>query len=182
MAYVTVIDDDGEPKALPAEEAWQQSAIFLAWWEPVGGQVRMSGTLEAGGLEQITQTIDTTTGVLNMLASGNRQETPVPFTVVGTAESLTFHVIWNTPDLPGGMAGHEQAKRTFTRENVPVKLVGVYSNVGAGLYTHYGDPLHVHVMLSENGQIITGHVDAIELTGGATVQIGGDSKEMFRPE
>ncbi len=50
---------------------------------------------------------------------------------------------------------------------MPVTLLGFYSRPQEGVITHPGDPLHVHAVLTLDGEPVSGHVDVLRLTEGA---------------
>lgn len=93
----------------------------------------------------------------------------IPLRIEGGVASVDWHVIDGTL-LPEGSASHEDheaasVKGTLVGGN-PV-IVGFYSTMHAGVFTHGGEFLHLHVVDEEHQ--VAGHVDGLELLAGATV-------------
>ena len=93
-------------------------------------------------------------------------------TVLLDAEALGFHVVRKESDEDFGPEQHRRAMKKFDRHDLPVRLVGFYSRMHGGVFTHRGEPLHLHaVMPSDDGSTISGHVESVSLQAGATIKL-----------
>ncbi len=93
----------------------------------------------------------------------------IPMKIEGGVASVDWHVIDGSL-LPEGSASHEDHEAASVKDTLvagnPV-IVGFYSTMHAGVITHGGEFLHLHVVDEERA--VAGHVDAIELLAGATI-------------
>ena len=97
-------------------------------------------------------------------------KTAFPFRILGAATVLDYHVIFKTGHGHHGPHAHHKAKIPFTANGEEAKIVGVWANeASVGVYTHEGRRTHMHVVL--NDQSGAGHVDALTIAAGMTLQL-----------
>ncbi|MCZ6837069.1 MAG: hypothetical protein O7G85_14930 [Planctomycetota bacterium] len=53
-------------------------------------------------------------------------------------------------------------------------IVGFFALDAAGVMTHHGTSIHIHAILSINGNTITGHIDRVSVLPGAILRIPGE--------
>ncbi|MCC5932902.1 MAG: acetolactate decarboxylase [Balneolales bacterium] len=139
-----------------------EAAAFMVWaevedWQgfPVADSVRTFAQLETfAALQAETFGLDT------------RQ--PFPFGLTGTAAELVWHVI----DWPEDDPVHTHEKHMVTGPhgvltNIPVEVLGFYSDSHHGIFTHHSTNMHLHFVSHEENE--AGHVDDITLSSGATL-------------
>lgn len=85
---------------------------------------------------------------------------PFAFALHGKVEELEYHVL-SPSKQANGKANHKDGSFSKTISDTVVTLVGFYSNKHAGVFTHKGARVHVHVLDGE----YTGHVDKLKLEG-----------------
>lgn len=165
--HLTQVNDAGVPVAVPDDEAWKKSAIFLVWaqvelWSehPVSAPIG-----DMGGLRTQIERAAKEAGI-------DLEKSAFPVLVEGDAEALGFHVVRKESDEDFGPEQHRRAMKKFDRHDLPVRLVGFYSRMHGGVFTHRGEPLHLHaVMPSDDGSTISGHVESVSLQAGATIKL-----------
>jgi acetolactate decarboxylase len=97
-------------------------------------------------------------------------EKPFPFRIKAQAKKLEYHIImkdWSITEHNHDI--HKASKRIYAMEDTPVELLGFYSRMHEGVFTHKGDFIHVHFV--QEDQKISGHVDHIELKGKITLAL-----------
>jgi acetolactate decarboxylase len=148
--YLTVIDSLGQPMPSNSENF---TAPFLVWaqvkhWHPIGEIASISGN------KQLEKEIERVA-----LKAGLDINIPFPFLLKGIPTDIEYHII-SKPEsqLTHSHDLHKEAKVSFRIADEEVVLVGFYSRLHEGIFTHANDYIHTHIIL-QNG--ITGHVDAI---------------------
>ena len=102
------------------------------------------------------------------VAAGLDPEAPFPFRIEGRASALTYHVMDLAPGAEHSHATHRQSARTFTADGADARVVGFWGgSVGEGVFTHRGQPSHMHVVLADG----SGHVDSLRVPEGATLYL-----------
>ncbi len=162
---ITVIDGvahvgEVRDNAFTSSQRADASAPFLVWanvreWsrQPLPSDALTSASLEAR-----------LPGILG--DAGFDPAQPVPFRIEGVATTLSFHVLHQvTGDAPGGEA-HDRAKVHGEIADVPVQLVGFYSEEHRGVFTPGSSDFHIH-FVTDGAR--SGHVEAFELHPGATL-------------
>lgn len=97
---------------------------------------------------------------------------PFPFVIDGVVERLEIHVVngfcphGSDPATIGG-----EPWRWSTNEPLIARIVGFYAAGAAGVLTHHGTAIHVHALVEGDGRVLTGHIDAVTLRPGASLQI-----------
>ena len=96
---------------------------------------------------------------------------PFPFIIDGVARKYELHVINGfcpvaTPDL----APEEQPWRT-RGESTALKVVGFFARGEQGVMTHHGSNLHIHAIIYDGDEIISVHLDAIEMDSGSVLSV-----------
>ncbi|MFC0658037.1 FmdE family protein [Mongoliitalea lutea] len=83
---------------------------------------------------------------------------PFFFKLVGTFDEMVTHIVTpRSPEVEGFKPGRNQ--ENYKHQNESGELIGVYSQVGKGIYTPQSSHLHVHLINKE--QSFTGHLDKI---------------------
>jgi acetolactate decarboxylase len=84
-----------------------------------------------------------------------------PFMAWVASSTGKGHVMNEALRLNSENRGHSDAKFSFGWSAQPTQMLGFFSPVHAGVFTHHGDRLHIHFRLGNKYQ--GGHVDAIEV-------------------
>jgi len=117
-------------------------------------------------LERAVRDIAATTGV--------DVTRPFAFVIEGELTALDMHVINRACPAAAGR-GEDDGPHAPWRLHlgVPTKatLVGFYAQGREGEMTHHGTNAHIHALLDHNGSTITGHVETVAVTAGATVRV-----------
>jgi acetolactate decarboxylase len=85
---------------------------------------------------------------------------PFAFALHGKVGELEYHVLAPTTQTDT-RKNHKAGAFSNTIRDTEVTLVGFYSNKHAGVFTHKGARVHVHVV----DGVHTGHVDSMKLNG-----------------
>jgi acetolactate decarboxylase len=85
---------------------------------------------------------------------------PFAFALHGKVGELQYHVLSPTIQTES-IKNHKAGAFSKTISNTEVTLVGFYSHQHAGVFTHKGTRVHVHVV----DGVHTGHVDSMKLNG-----------------
>jgi acetolactate decarboxylase len=87
-----------------------------------------------------------------------------PFRLIGTAMEVGWHVIdWPAGDRVHTHAKHQAASLRGRLQGEPMEILGFYSQVHQGIFTHHGQPTHLHVLA--RSRAVAGHVDDLTLHG-----------------
>lgn len=100
---------------------------------------------------------------------------PVPFRIVGRAERVELHVIWQDAATPPGKEAHDTAKVPAVLSEADVAIVGFWSDLHRGVFTPAFSDIHMHVV-SVDGET-TGHVEGVRLAPGAVLLLPDRSAE-----
>jgi acetolactate decarboxylase len=92
---------------------------------------------------------------------------PFPFRVMGKPDLMKLHVVNKTDNRPFRHEDHEKIKVSFTLQNTAVEIIGFYSEMHHGVFTHHDSNVHMHAK-TEDGKI-AGHVDTLKMMGGLTL-------------
>jgi len=96
---------------------------------------------------------------------GVNPSAPFPFKMRVSSAQIDYHIMNNTEVGDQIKRPHKELMVHFQIRNRPATLIGVYSTEHAGVFTHHGETIHVHVV-SEDGKD-TGHVDGATFGPGA---------------
>jgi acetolactate decarboxylase len=115
---------------------------------------------------------DLTQKIVSTLAASHWPDTgALPFKIEGNIKRVDWHVI-DGSRLPPGQASHEDHENAAVSGSLeggsPV-LVGFYSTQHAGVITHGGVRLHVHMIDSQRR--ITGHVEDALIGAGSILSL-----------
>lgn len=93
-----------------------------------------------------------------------------PFLIQGVVEKLRWHVIDGTRLSEGASshADHQAASVRGEQARGVATLVGFYSAVDQGVFTHRGSRTHVHAVIEDPA--VTGHVDHVVLPAGTAIR------------
>ncbi|MBT7640275.1 MAG: hypothetical protein HN598_07300 [Planctomycetes bacterium] len=96
---------------------------------------------------------------------------PFPFFIEGVASSYQIHVINGycpvaTPDL----APEDQPWRQHGASTA-LRVVGFFARDQHGVMTHHGSNLHIHAIIVNGDEWISGHLDEVEMAEGATLSV-----------
>ncbi len=95
----------------------------------------------------------------------------LPFKIEGAIERVDWHVI-DGSRLPEGEASHDDYEQASVQGSLvggSPTLVGFYSTQHAGVITHGGVRLHVHVIDADRG--VTGHVEDALIGAGSILSL-----------
>lgn len=95
---------------------------------------------------------------------------PVPFIIEGTAVELELHVLNGACPFADPPPAAERAPYRAALGHTEVTLVGLYAEGAAGVLTHHGSSLHVHVLTGGPASVV-GHVDGLRLLEGARLRV-----------
>lgn len=100
---------------------------------------------------------------------GINTDKPFTFALKGTVNELQYHVL---SPLPVGSVSKNHKAGAFveTLQKAEVILVGFYSKNHAGVFTHKGARIHLHVINREH----TGHVDSLKLNNQMEIEFAFD--------
>ena len=151
-----------EGDAVLTAPSWRERACFLVWaqveaWH--GRPLRAATDLDRIEAEVVGLARE----------AGLDPGRPLPFRALGTASSVTFHVLDKRDGLPHNPERHEQAKVRRVLEGVPVELVGFYSRQHRGVFTPRESNVHVHLRTGDGRA--SGHLEAIRLDPGARIGV-----------
>ena len=98
---------------------------------------------------------------------------PHMFRIEGTLADLRLHVIAGECPIRARMLGEEMTSPpiVFELPMTQATIVGVFAEDAAGDITHMGSDTHMHVLLEQDGQMMTGHVESVAIRQGSTLQI-----------
>jgi hypothetical protein len=103
-------------------------------------------------------------------AAGGAGRGPFMFAIDATATVIRAHVI-------AGSCAHAdpdaEALRLSIDSPLVVRVVGLYAEGAPGILTHHGSRLHMHAILTFEGERMTAHVDSISLAAGARLTVPG---------
>jgi acetolactate decarboxylase len=100
---------------------------------------------------------------------GRDAQTRVPFQIIGTFPSLSWHVV-DGSRLHGPITSHEDHLRAADRmraNGVEARLLGFYSAHDQGVFTHAGSRTHVHGVLED--PLRMGHIDDAAIAAGSVL-------------
>jgi acetolactate decarboxylase len=97
---------------------------------------------------------------------------PFPFRIEGELSTLDMHVINGFCPHSEGEATTANQPWTFTgAPPARVSIVGFYATGSEGEMTHHGTAIHAHAVVPTDAGRITGHVDALAVSAGATLML-----------
>ena len=97
-------------------------------------------------------------------------KSPFPFLLEGEFKSLNWHVInWPDGDTEHSHEKHVKSGLYGQLNDVSALMLGFYSKKHKGIFTHHTADTHMHFKLGDN--TIAGHVDDLELNGGAMLKL-----------
>jgi acetolactate decarboxylase len=102
--------------------------------------------------------------------SGVDTSKPFPFVLRGRFPQVSFHVIdGRRVGSTGDHAAHAAAGITRTERDRQGTLVGFYSVHHAGVFTHFGQRTHVHLVA--DAPEASGHVDDVVIGAGSVLKL-----------
>lgn len=96
---------------------------------------------------------------------------PFAFIVEGPMAGLAWHVI-DGRRLPAGQSGHDAHLAASVRQTLGFSsavLVGFYSAMHEGVFTHMGQRTHVHAVVP--AALSSGHLEDVVIEPGATLRV-----------
>lgn len=103
-------------------------------------------------------------------AAGGAGRGPFMFAIDATATAIRAHVI-------AGSCAHAdpdaEALRLSIDSPLVVRVIGLYAEGAPGILTHHGSNVHMHAILTFEGERMTAHVDSISLAAGARLTVPG---------
>lgn len=96
---------------------------------------------------------------------------PFPFLLEGNFDSLLIHVINRRNPAFTGHGGKEKFYHQYRehRENQQATIVGFYSALTQGIYTHPGESWHLHAVIKDEN--VGAHVDGIASGSNVTLKL-----------
>jgi acetolactate decarboxylase len=155
--YISRIEND----KLVVDKSFAHRACFLVYaqvarWHEVS--IPASVTTEAE-LERFVQQA--------AKANNLNLHRPFPFRVMGKPDLMNLHVVNKTDNRPFHHEDHEKIKVSFGLQNAAVEIIGFYSEMHHGVFTHHDSNVHMHAK-TEDGKT-AGHVDKLKMSGGLTL-------------
>lgn len=104
-------------------------------------------------------------------------EQPYMFTIEGDFKNVRLHVINGACPLHARMKKEElpEESRPFESEleTISGRVVGVFAKDAVGRLTHPATSNHSHIIFDDpaTGKTVTGHVEAMDVAGGATLRL-----------
>lgn len=83
---------------------------------------------------------------------------PFPFQLIGSMESVDYHVI-NFDPGNSDISNHKEGALKGQLKGEQVTILGFYSTQAKGIYTHHDSDVHMHVI--SKGRPVMGHVDGL---------------------
>ncbi len=120
-------------------------------------------TIEASvnGLRELQNVIDE-------LGASSGLDGPFPFRVQLENAYLNYHIIMrDLSEAKHSHEAHKKAKVHFEAASASAELLGFFSRDHEGVFTHKGQFIHTHILLSNPS--VTGHLDDINVTGSMTI-------------
>lgn len=99
--------------------------------------------------------------MIEKIASQNGYDLSQPFffKLEGAFDEMVTHIVTpRSPEIDGFKQGRNQ--ENYNHHNESGELIGVYSRIGKGIYTHQSSHIHVHFI--NDTQSFTGHLDKIQ--------------------
>jgi acetolactate decarboxylase len=103
-------------------------------------------------------------------AAGMSLDERFPFLMQGEFEDLRWHVV-DGRRLPAGSATHQDHQAAAAKvklDRASATLLGFYSEIDQGVFTHMGSKTHIHCTLDD--PLSTGHVDHVTIPAGTRIQ------------
>lgn len=148
------------PIASPDDQATLLTLANVRQWDRV--ELEMNGTATGSELDRLIERTAREHGI-----DASR---PFPFVIEGVAAQVDIHVINGyCLHAPQPMEADMKPWRWSIEAPTAVRIVGFYAADSAGVLTHHGTAIHVHVLVERDGRTITGHIDGVTLQPGATV-------------
>ena len=170
---VTIVDDvvwlswpgDEAPRTRRGQPGGEQAALLVTATVERWQSARLDGDVTLAELD----------AALAALAAAHGLDPPFPFLISGEVHKLDWHVIDGSRLEPGAdHAAHREASQRGHEERADAVLVGFYSTGHHGVFTHHDSDVHVHAVLA--GRDLTGHVDAVVIPAGTTVELPADGR------
>ncbi len=99
-------------------------------------------------------------------------EKPFPFLVEGELERLEWHVIdWPENDTVHNHQKHREAGASGNLDTTLVDVLGFYSALHKGVFTHHTTQMHMHFKTRDGS--LAGHVDKLVLGNKMTLKLQG---------
>jgi len=99
-----------------------------------------------------------------------KTDEPFPFLIEGTPKSFDWHVInWKDGDLEHTHKKHINSGLHGTINNIPIEMLGFFSDSHHAIFTHHTTNMHIHVKTEDHK--IAGHVDGLTLGKGMILKL-----------
>ncbi|MDP6585765.1 MAG: hypothetical protein QF535_14005, partial [Anaerolineales bacterium] len=158
----TATTSDGKTTNTKVDDATYDSATLLTLAHVDSWSSMELPTMKPPSLENAIE--------LAAVLKGVDTETPFPFFISGNTNYFHIHVINGfcpvaNPDLETQYLPWK-LESSNTQE---ITVVGFYAKGQEGVMTHHGSPIHIHGIMTLNGELTTGHLDSVALNEGATI-------------
>jgi acetolactate decarboxylase len=105
-------------------------------------------------------------------SEGIPTDKPFPFLVEGQVKSIDYHIInWDFTDTVHTHEKHQQSGVKDQLIDNRVSMLGFYSEVHKGVFTHHSTNMHVHFRTEGDQSQIAGHVDGFLLGNEMTLKL-----------
>jgi len=154
---------DGQPLVTSVENgkvsvdrSFEKKATLLVWAQ-VENWIEIAVPNDISNFDELEKFIKKAAN-----QNGLDANTPFPFLLDGVAQSLDWHIInWKDGDTEHSHEKHIQSGLHGTLKNIPVNILGFYSNHHRAVFTHHTSNIHAHFK-TENTPF-SGHIDGLEL-------------------
>ncbi len=105
-------------------------------------------------------------------ANGLDVNKPFPIQIIGTADSINIHVV--NGYCPHGVDPASQVAQPWHFDSTAptqVRIVGFFAPNAGGVMTHHGSDTHLHALFTRDGELVTGHIDAVTVAKGAMLRL-----------
>lgn len=175
-ATISNVGADNQLKAADATAIGVAQATMMAGaYVPEWNQTKVDKSLDHKSLELRLEELAE--------QSGLNCSRPIVFTIEGSLDEVTFHVINGACPVHAArnkktLASDQQPVRT-TLHNTEARLVGIFAKEAAGKLTHPGTQMHLHIVYEdEHGQRQTGHVENIVVGRQSIIRLPSEDTQI----
>lgn len=147
------------PAVVASDRATLLTLCYVAKWNDVA----LTQPLGEDDLEAAVET--------HARAQGIDPRRPFLFVIDGTIAHLESHVIAGSCPLSGMTTSDTEPWRLSIDEPLKATLVGFFTAGQAGIMTHHGSRVHMHVVMLREGRTITAHVERAEVAAGSVLRL-----------
>jgi len=146
------------PAVVTSDRATLLSLSYVAKWTSVQLLEPMSGSGLESGIQKLAR------------EHGVDTANPFPFVIDGKITRLEGHVIAGSCPFSGKPGGTKPWRLSLDRP-AEATLVGFFATDQAGIMTHHGSSVHMHVIMRRAERIITAHVEQVAVAAGSVLRL-----------